>query len=92
MGLGSDAEILEYFGNDDRIVATLEKERDTREATQNTEEALLAVYRKLRPGEPPAVETAQAHIDGLFFDAHRYDLSRVGRYKYNKNAFAFLHA
>ena len=84
LGLGSDAEILEYFGNDDRIVATLEKERDTREATQNTEEALLAVYRKLRPGEPPAVETAQAHIDGLFFDAHRYDLSRVGRYKYNK--------
>ena len=79
LGLGSDTEILEYFGEDDRILATIEKD-----ATKNTEEALLEVYKKLRPGEPPTLETAQAHIDGLFFDAHRYDLSRVGRYKYNK--------
>ncbi|MEG1180008.1 MAG: DNA-directed RNA polymerase subunit beta, partial [Oscillospiraceae bacterium] len=58
---------------------TLEKD-----PTKNAEEALLEVYKKLRPGEPPTLETAQAHLDGLFFDAHRYDLSRVGRYKYNK--------
>lgn len=79
LGLGSDAEILEFFGEDERLIATIEKD-----ATKNTEEALLEVYKKLRPGEPPTLETAQAHLDGLFFDAHRYDLSRVGRYKYNK--------
>ena len=50
------------------------------------EEALFEVYRKLRPSEPPTIESAQSHINGLFFDARRYDLSRVGRYKYNKNS------
>lgn len=80
LGLGSDDEIREFFGNDERIEATIEKD-----TTKNTEEALLEVYKKLRPGEPPTLETAQAHLDGLFFDAHRYDLSRVGRYKYNKS-------
>ena len=79
LGLSSNAEILEFFGYDERIKKTLEKD-----TTVNTEQALIEVYKKLRPGEPPALETAQAHIDGLFFDAHRYDLSRVGRYKYNK--------
>ncbi len=79
LGLGSDEEMLDFFGTDDRIVATLEKD-----GTKNAEEALLEVYKKLRPGEPPTLETAQSHLDGLFFDAHRYDLSRVGRYKYNK--------
>ncbi len=79
LGLGSDDEIREFFGNDERIEATIEKD-----TTKNTEEALLEVYKKLRPGEPPTLETAQAHLDGLFFDAHRYDLPRVGRYKYNK--------
>ena len=79
LGLSSNAEIMEFFGYDDRIVATLEKD-----TTVNTEQALIEVYKKLRPGEPPALETAQAHLDGLFFDAHRYDMSRVGRYKYNK--------
>ncbi len=79
LGLSSNAEILEFFGYDDRIQATLEKD-----TTVNTEQALIEVYKKLRPGEPPALETAQAHLNGLFFDAHRYDLSRVGRYKYNK--------
>ncbi|MDE6412831.1 MAG: DNA-directed RNA polymerase subunit beta, partial [Eubacterium sp.] len=54
------------------------------DVTKNQEEALLEVYKKLRPGEPPTLETAQAHLDGLFFDAQRYDLSKVGRYKYNK--------
>ena len=79
LGLSTNAEILDFFGYDDRIKATLEKD-----TTVNTEQALIEVYKRLRPGEPPALETAQAHIDGLFFDAHRYDLSRVGRYKYNK--------
>ncbi len=79
LGLSSNAEIMDFFGYDDRIVATLEKD-----TTVNTEQALIEVYKKLRPGEPPALETAQSHLNGLFFDAHRYDLSRVGRYKYNK--------
>ncbi len=79
LGLGTDSEILDFFGEDDRITATIEKD-----TTKNQEEALLEVYKKLRPGEPPTLETAQSHLDGLFFDARRYDLSRVGRYKYNK--------
>ena len=79
LGLSSNQDIRDFFGYDDRIEATLEKD-----TTQNTEEALLEVYKKLRPGEPPTLETAQAHLDGLFFDPHRYDISRVGRYKYNK--------
>ena len=79
LGLSSDGQILEFFGDDSRIVATIEKD-----STNNTEEALLEVYRKLRPGEPPTVDSAQSHLNALFFDARRYDLSRVGRYKYNK--------
>ena len=79
LGLGLDHEITDYFGEDERLVATIEKD-----TTKNQEEALLEVYKRLRPGEPPTLETAQAHLDGLFFDPHRYDLSRVGRYKYNK--------
>ena len=79
LGLSSNDDIREFFGYDERIEATLEKD-----TTVNTEQALIEVYKKLRPGEPPALETAQAHLNGLFFDAHRYDLSRVGRYKYNK--------
>ncbi len=79
LGLGTDAELREFFGDDERMEATIEKD-----TTKNQEEALLEVYKKLRPGEPPTLETAQAHLDGLFFDARRYDLSRVGRYKYNK--------
>ncbi|MEG3006070.1 MAG: DNA-directed RNA polymerase subunit beta [Oscillospiraceae bacterium] len=79
LGLASNDEIISLIGDNDLLRATLEKD-----TTQNTEEALLEVYRKLRPGEPPTVESAQSHIDSLFFDARRYDLSRVGRYKYNK--------
>ena len=79
LGLGTDAEIREYFGEDDRIEATIEKD-----PCKNVEEALFEVYRKLRPSEPPTIESAQSHINALFFDARRYDLSRVGRYKYNK--------
>ncbi|MCR5652543.1 MAG: DNA-directed RNA polymerase subunit beta, partial [Ruminococcus sp.] len=79
LGLGTDAEILDYFGDDARIKATIEKD-----TTKSVEEGLLEVYRKLRPSEPSIIESAQIHINNLFFDPHRYDMSRVGRYKYNK--------
>ncbi|MEE3427457.1 MAG: DNA-directed RNA polymerase subunit beta [Ruminococcus sp.] len=79
LGLGTDAEILEYFGDDARIKATIEKD-----TTKSVEEGMLEVYKKLRPSEPSILESAQLHINNLFFDPHRYDMSRVGRYKYNK--------
>ena len=79
LGLGTDQEIIDFFGADDRIIATIEKD-----STKNRDDALKEVYRKLRPSEPPTVESAQAHLDNLFFDPRRYDMSRVGRYKYNK--------
>ena len=79
LGLGTDAEIVEMFGDDTRIKATFEKD-----SCRNVEEGLLEVYRKLRPSEPPTIESAQTHINNLFFDPRRYDMSRVGRYKYNK--------
>ncbi|MBQ9859174.1 MAG: DNA-directed RNA polymerase subunit beta [Clostridia bacterium] len=79
MGLSTDAQIVEFFGDDERIHATLGKD-----TTKNKEEALLEIYRKLRPGEPATVENSQQHLDNLFFDPRRYDISRVGRYKYNK--------
>ncbi|MBS7136750.1 MAG: DNA-directed RNA polymerase subunit beta, partial [Veillonella parvula] len=79
MGFGSDAELLEYFGEDERFKATIEKDN-----TKTKEEALLEIYKRLRPGEPPTVDSAVSLIDSLFFDAKRYDLSRVGRYKFNK--------
>ncbi|MCL2638437.1 MAG: DNA-directed RNA polymerase subunit beta [Oscillospiraceae bacterium] len=80
LGKGTDEDIYDLFGEDDRIVQTITQ----KDITKNTEEALLEVYKKLRPGEPPTVESAQNHINSLFFDAKRYDLSRFGRYKYNK--------
>ena len=79
VGPKTDAEILELFGEDPRIVATLEKD-----ACKTYEEALLEIYRKLRPGEPPTVDSAKSLLDALFFDPRRYDLSAVGRYKFNK--------
>ena len=79
LGLGTTDEIIDYFGRDARILATLAKD-----VCNNTEEALLELYRKLRPSEPPTLDSAKAHIDALFFDERRYDMSRVGRHKYNK--------
>ncbi|MBQ4338918.1 MAG: DNA-directed RNA polymerase subunit beta [Clostridia bacterium] len=79
LNLSSNEDIRAFFGNDVKIEATLEKDE-----TRNTEEALLEVFRKLRPGEPATLESAKQQIDNLFFDPHRYDISRVGRYKYNK--------
>lgn len=81
MGLGKDSEIIDYFGEDERILATIEKDN-----CKDTEEAMLELYRKLRPSEPPTVESARTHINNLFFDQRRYDMSRVGRYKYNKSS------
>ncbi|AWI07347.1 DNA-directed RNA polymerase subunit beta [Clostridium drakei] len=79
MGYGTDAEITEFFGEDERLKATIEKDN-----TKTREEALLEIYKRLRPGEPPTVDSAQSLIESLFFDPKRYDLSRVGRYKFNK--------
>jgi len=79
MGFGTDAEILDYFGEDERLKATIEKDN-----TKTKEEGLLEIYKRLRPGEPPTVDSAISLIESLFFDAKRYDLSRVGRYKFNR--------
>jgi len=79
LGVDTDEKIKAMFGEDPRILATLEKD-----TCKTREEGLLEIYRRLRPGEPPTVETAQAHLEGLLFDAHRYDVSTVGRYKFNK--------
>ena len=79
LGVDTDEKIKELFGEDSRILATLEKD-----TCKTREEGLLEIYRRLRPGEPPTVETAIAHLEGLLFDAHRYDVSAVGRYKFNK--------
>ena len=77
---GTDQEIYEIFGEYERLVKTIQD----KDNTKNGEEGLLEVYRKLRPGEPPTVDSAVTHLQNLFFDSRRYDLSRVGRYKYNK--------
>ncbi len=79
LGVDTDEKIKAMFGEDPRILATLEKD-----TCKTREEGLLEIYRRLRPGEPPTVETAIAHLEGLLFDAHRYDVSAVGRYKFNK--------
>ena len=79
LGPRSDAEIIELFGEDERILATLEKD-----TCKTYEEALLEIYRKLRPGEPPTVDSAESLLNATFFDPRRYDLSAVGRYKFNK--------
>ncbi|MBQ2445609.1 MAG: DNA-directed RNA polymerase subunit beta [Oscillospiraceae bacterium] len=97
LGVESDEEILEMFGDDERIKATIEKddEKDTKEfrdkkdkkdriSVKTARGSMIEIYKRLRPGEPATEESAKAHIDALFFDARRYDVSRVGRYKFNK--------
>lgn len=79
LGFGTDEIIENLFGEDERIKATLQRDN-----TKNEEEALIEVYRRLRPGEPPTVESAKSLLDVLFFDEKRYDLAKVGRYKFNK--------
>ena len=79
LGPRTDPEILEMFGEDERVLATLEKD-----ACKTYEDAMLEIYRKLRPGEPPTLDSAETLINATFFDHRRYDLSTVGRYKFNK--------
>lgn len=79
LGFGTDQEIIDIFGEDERLRKTLEKD-----PTKNYEDGLKEIYKKLRPGEPPTVESAKSLLDSLFFDPKRYDLAKVGRYKYNK--------
>ncbi|MCR4653988.1 MAG: DNA-directed RNA polymerase subunit beta [Eubacterium sp.] len=79
LGLGTNAEIVEYFGEEPKILASFGKDTAT-----NYQEGLLELYKKIRPGEPLAVESAESLIRGMFFDARRYDLAKVGRYKFNK--------
>ncbi len=79
LGMGSDHEILNIFGNDDRLNKTLDKDQTT-----NYEEGIKEIYKKLRPGEPPTLESAENMRNSLFFDPKRYDLAKVGRYKFNK--------
>ena len=79
VGPKTNAEIIDMFGEDPRILATLEKD-----TCKTYEESLLEIYRKLRPGEPPTVDSAESLLNTLFFDPRRYDLSAVGRYKFNK--------
>ncbi len=79
LGYSKDQQIIDLLGEDERLLASLEKDN-----TANKEEALLEIYKKLRPGEPPTVESATSLLHSLFFDPKRYDLAKVGRYKFNK--------
>ena len=79
LGIGSDAEIIDLFGEEPKILATLEKD-----VSKSYEEGLIEIYKKLRPGEPPTVESSESLLRGMFFDPKRYDLAKVGRYKFNK--------
>ena len=79
LGVGTNEEILEMFGNEPKILASLVKD-----PANNYNEGLLELYKKIRPGEPLAVDSAIQQVQNLFFDARRYDLAKVGRYKYNK--------
>ncbi|MBE6936091.1 MAG: DNA-directed RNA polymerase subunit beta [Ruminococcaceae bacterium] len=79
IGVSTNAEILEMFGEDERLIATLDKD-----IAHTPDEAMIEIYKRLRPGEPPTVDSARTLINNLFFDPRRYDLSNVGRYKFNK--------
>ena len=79
LGIGSDGEIKELFGEEPKILATIEKD-----TSKSYEEGLIEIYKKLRPGEPPTVESSETLLRGMFFDPKRYDLAKVGRYKFNK--------
>jgi DNA-directed RNA polymerase subunit beta len=80
LGYGTDAEIIDLLGEDERLSATIAKD----ESAKSVEDGLLEIYKRLRPGEPPTVDSARSLLKSLFFDPKRYDLMRVGRYKFNK--------
>ena len=79
LGYGTNAEIIDIFGEEPKLLATMEKDTST-----NYQEGILELYKKLRPGEPLSVDSAESLISGMFFDPRRYDLAKVGRYKFNK--------
>ena len=79
LGIATDSEIIDILGETEHLLTTLEKD-----ATNTEEEALLEIYKRLRPGEPPTVDSARSLLNNLFFDPRRYDLAKVGRYKFNK--------
>ena len=79
LGIGKDSEIIDLFGEEPKILASLEKDN-----SRSYEEGLIEIYKRIRPGEPPTVESAESLLNAVFFDARRYDLARVGRYKFNK--------
>ncbi len=79
MGVGSDADIIAKFGEEPKLLASIEKD-----ITKTYEEGLIEIYKKVRPGEPPTVESSATLLRNMFFDAKRYDLAKVGRYKFNK--------
>jgi DNA-directed RNA polymerase subunit beta len=83
IGLGTNEEIIETFGEDERLLATLEKDATAHKAA-SVADGLIAIYKQLRPGEPPTEESARALLNSLYFDQRRYDIARVGRYKFNK--------
>ncbi len=80
LGFGTNAELISLFGEDERLTATIERD----DSCKTTEEGLLEIYKRLRPGEPPTVDSARSLLRSMFFDPKRYDLMRVGRYKFNK--------
>ncbi len=79
LGVGSDAEIIELFGEDPKLLATIERDN-----TKSVDEGLIEIYKRLRPGEPPTVESSRSLLEGMFYDNKRYSLAHVGRYKFNK--------
>jgi len=79
LGYGTDMEIIQLLGEDDRVFATIQKDN-----SKSEEEGLLEIYKRLRPGEPPTIESARSLLNSLFFDPKRYDLAKVGRFKFNK--------
>ena len=79
LGYGTDLEITELLGEDERIIATIQKD-----SAKTEDEGLLEIYKRLRPGEPPTVDSARSLLSGLFFDPKRYDLAKFGRFKFNK--------
>ncbi len=79
MGIGTDAQIIDLFGEDPKILASIEKD-----GSNSYEEGLIEIYKRIRPGEPPTVESAESLLSSMFFDPRRYDLAKVGRYKFNK--------
>ncbi|HEY5537293.1 MAG TPA: DNA-directed RNA polymerase subunit beta [Acetobacterium sp.] len=82
LGLGTNQEILDFYGDDYRLIETIKKDENNN--MKSTRDGLIEIYKRLRPGEPPTVESAQSLLNSMFFDDRRYDLAKVGRYKYNK--------